>query len=468
MGWDADNLIYLAYWYPQVSVFDDVVGWQGDPFLGRAEFYADFADYDVRLTAPAGWTIVGTGDLQNPDRTLAPAVRERLRQAEESDEVVHILTVDDFGPGSATVGSEGEQLTWHFSADRVRDVAYSLTRESLWDAARTPVGDRDGDGVTDYSRVDALYRIEATGWTEAARYSQHAIAFLSEYLDFPYPWSHMSAVEGENIIGGGMEYPMMTLIGSFNGLPASALYGVIAHELGHMWFPMIVNSDEIRWAWMDEGTTVFNTAQASADFFPGTDPETMEIRQYLGAAAVGFDGTMMRWTDWEYPTAWGVAAYPKPAAAMIALREIIGEELFLEAFRGYVDTWAYKHPKPEDFFHWFESAAGRDLGWFWRSWYFEQWTLDHAIASVVVDGPQAIITIEDRGELPMPAMIQIERADGSIELAEVPVETWLQGAREAVVRVSASPPINRVRLDPNGRLPDRDRSNDSRAPEQGG
>jgi aminopeptidase N len=234
-----------------------------------------------------------------------------------------------------------------------------------------------------------------------------------------------------------------------------------------MWFPMIVNSDEIRWAWMDEGTTVFNTAQASADYFPGTDPEQTEIFQYLGAVAAGFDATMMRWTDWEYPTAWGVAAYPKPAAAMIALREIMGDEAFLEAFRGYIDTWAYKHPKPEDFFHWFEEASGQDLDWFWRSWYYEQWTLDHAVASVEIDGPQAVITIEDRGDLPMPARIEIEREDGSVEMAEVPVETWLSGARTAVLRVSASPPISRVRLNPDGRFADRDRSNDSRSPDAG-
>ena len=378
-----------------------------------------------------------------------------------------MLTAGDFGPGAATVGTEGDLLTWHYAAEKVRDVAYSLTRESLWDAARTPVGDRDGDGENDYTRVDALYRAEATAWPDAARYAQHAIAFLSEYLDYPYPWSHMTVVEGENIIGGGMEYPMMTLIGAFEGMPATALYGVIAHELGHMWFPMIVNSDEIRWAWMDEGTTVFNTAQASADFFPGTEPDQTEILQYLGAVAAGFDATMMRRTDWEYPIAWGVAAYPKPAAAMIALREMVGEDVFLEAFRGYVDTWAYKHPKPEDFFHWFAQATGHDLDWFWRSWYYEQWTLDHAIASVEIDGPQAVITIEDRGDLPMPARVVIEREDGSVERAEVPVETWLGGARTATLRVSASPVITRVRLNPDGRFADRDRSNDNLAPGAG-
>jgi len=460
MGWDADNLIYLAYWYPQVAVFDDVIGWQNDPFLGRAEFHANFADYDVRITVPDGWVVVGTGELQNAEQVLAPVVLERLRRAEASDEVVNVLTVDDFGSGVATRSSDDGHLTWHYTAGQVRDVAFSITRESLWDAARTPVGDLDGDGDTDYTRVDALYRAAATSWVEAAAYAQHSVAFLSEYLDYPYPWSHMTAVEGQNIIGGGMEYPMMTLIGAYEGMPSSVLYGTIAHEFGHMWFPMIVNSDEVRWAWMDEGTTVFNTAQAAADFYPATDPEFDEIRQYVGAANAGYDATMMRWTDWEYPTAWGVAAYPKPAAAMLALREIMGEAEFLEAFRGYVDTWAFKHPKPEDFFNWFETAAGRDLGWFWRSWYFEQWMLDHAVAGVETSGSETRITIEDLGDLPMPARVAVERADGSVEHVEVPVDTWLAGSRSAVLSVAASPAVTRVTLDPEQRSPDRDRSND--------
>jgi hypothetical protein len=138
----------------------------------------------------------------------------------------------------------------------------------------------------------------------------------------------------------------------------------------------------------------------------------------------------------------------------------MGEEAFLEAFRGYVDTWAFKHPKPEDFFNWFETAAGRDLGWFWRSWYFEQWMLDHAISGVETSGSETRITVEDLGELPMPARVAVEREDGSIEHVEVPVDTWLEGARSAVLTVSSSPAVTRVTLDPEQRSPDRDRSND--------
>ncbi|MFO7588634.1 MAG: M1 family metallopeptidase [Gemmatimonadota bacterium] len=460
MGWDGDDLIYLAYWFPQMAVFDDVVGWQEDPFLGRAEFYADFADYEVRITVPGGWVVTGTGELVNAEETLAPPVLERLRRAEESDEVVHVLTAEDFGPGRATRVPADGGLTWLHRATKVRDVAYALTRASLWDAARTPVGDRDGDGATDFARVDALYRASSPNWATAAGHAQHAIRTLSEYLDYPYPWPHMTAVEGSGIIGGGMEYPMMTLIGSFLGMPDAVLYSVIAHEFGHMWLPMIVNSDEIRWAWMDEGTTSFNTAVAAADRYPGTDPEANEVMQYAGVAKAGFDGTMMRWTDWEYPTAWGVAAYPKPSAAMVALREVIGEDAFLGGYRGYIRAWAFRHPKPEDFFHTFEAAAGRDLDWFWRGWFYEQWTMDHAVASVTPDGDGTRIVIEDRGDLPMPARIEVERADGTRERLEAPVERWLAGARTAEVRAGPGAAVVAVRLDPGQRFPDTDRGND--------
>jgi hypothetical protein len=332
MGWSDDNLFHLAYWYPQLAVFDDVVEWHADPFLGRAEFYAGFADYDVRIDVPEGWVVLGTGTLLNEEEVFPPLIRERIRRAEASDDVVQVLTADDFGPGRATVESPGGRLTWRLTADRVRDMAFSVTRESLWDAARTPVGDRDGDGSTDYARVDALYRAAATSWTNAARYAQHVIDFLSRDLGLPYPWPHMTVVEGDGIIGGGMEYPMVTLIGAYNGQPSQALYGVIAHELAHMWLPMTVNSDEVRWAWMDEGTTSFNTTQAATEFFPAFDHEAQEVQQYAGAAGAGFDGAMMRWTDWEYPDGWGIAAYAKPAAAMVALRYVLGDEVFDEAY----------------------------------------------------------------------------------------------------------------------------------------
>lgn len=460
MGWDRDNLFYLAYWYPQMAVYDDVVGWQTDAFLGMNEFYDGFADYDVTLDVPEGWLVSGTGELANAADVLPDAVLQRLRQAEASDTVVHVLTADDLGPGKTTKPSPDGRVRWHFTADSVRDVAYAVTSASLWDAARTPVGDRDGDGRPDYARAEAAYRAGHPLWQEGARDAQHSIAFLSRYTGVPYPYAHATAVEGGDIIGGGMEFPMMTLIGGYDGAEARDLFGVIAHELAHEWVPMIVNTDERRYAWMDEGTTTFNEEQASRDRYPGTGSDLEDFQGYLGFARTGGEGEMMRWSDFQYNgMALGVASYAKPASVLEALRTLLGAETFDRGFQHYLRTWRFKHPLPWDFFASFNTAAGQDLSWFWRSWYYETWTLDQAVGSVTATGAGTEIVVRDLGDVPMPARLTITLADGTTLKREVPVTTWLSGVRTATVTVPRGKTVTRVEIDAEHGFPDIDRTN---------
>ena len=459
MGWDADNLFFLAYWYPQMAVYDDVVGWQSDWFLAGAEFYAGFGSYDLTVQVPEGWVVAATGTLQNPEEVLAPHVLERLRHAELSDEVVQVIGADDFGNRSTQMADEG-WLSWNFWADTVRDVAFSATRESYWDAARTPVGDRDGDGTLDYARVDAIYREAAPRWRETARYAQHSIDFLSRFTGFSYPWPHMTAVEGSGIIGGGMEFPMMTLIGDYNERGDSALYYVTAHELAHMWVPMIVSNDERRYSWMDEGTTTFNENQARKEFFPGFNSEAPDQDEYTALARARAEGEMMRRSDFHYTRdAFGVASYEKPASVLVALRAVLGEETFMRAYHSYIERWAYKHPYPWDMFSTLASVSGRDLDWFWRSWYYETWILDQAIAGVETDANGTRILIEDRGEVPMPVLLTITLDDGQVIEREVPVEEWSSGARTMTVTVLARQTVQRVEIDTRRSFPDTDRAN---------
>lgn len=457
MGWSEDNLLFIAYWYPQMAVYDDVVGWHVDPYLGGAEFYAGFGSYDITVEAPAGWLVMGTGHLANPGEVLPDDIGERLARAEQSDDVVHILTADDIAAGRMT--RDGGPLRWRFVADTVRDAAFSLTRASLWDAARTPVGDRDGDGQTDYARVDAIWRSSAPRWAQTWRYAQHSIDFLSRWTGLSYPWPHMSAVEGGGIIGGGMEFPMMTLIGDYNQRGDSALYFVTAHELAHMWVPMMVSNDEKRRAWMDEGTTTFNENQARKEFYPGINHDLPDRESYLGVARQGMEGEIMRWSDYQYPgPAYGTASYAKPATGLVTLRALLGEELFVTAYREYLRRWRYKHPKPWDFFNTFNAVSGGNLDWFWRGWYYETWTLDQAVGSVTSHDGNTTIVIEDRGLLPMPARLTITRADGSTLEREVSVETWLAGAVQTEITLPVDD-ITRVEIDAAGLFPDIDRGN---------
>ena len=419
MGHSRGNLVHLAYFYPHMAVFDDVDGWHMDQFLGNAEFYHGFADYDVTIEAPAGWLVFGTGELTNRAEVLAPEVLSRLEMAEQSDSVIRVVDFPD--AARATRASDGTQ-SWNFRAERIRDVAFSLTRESAWDAARTPVGDRNGDGLVDHARVDALYRTSAPLWSEVAAYSQHAIRFLSEYTGIPYPWPHMTAVEGAGIIGGGMEFPMITLMGDYNAAGADALYNVTAHELAHMWVPMIVSNNERRFAWIDEGTTNFNENQARADLTPTATPELADRTSYLNVARAEAEGEIARRSDYHYTTnAYVVATYFKPSVLLTTLRGLLGEESFASAYHAFLQRWSYRHPYPWDLWNTFEDVTGQDLEWFWHHWYHGTGVLDQAVESVMAREDGTEIVIRAIGEAPMERAASITLVCGMIPARAITV-----------------------------------------------
>lgn len=461
MGRSRDNLYMIAYWYPQVAVFDDVYGWNDDSFLGNAEFYHKFSDYNLSVTAPREWIVMGTGELLNPEETLNAETLQRYEAAAKSDDVVMIAGFDELG--NATAESDDGMLTWRFRSDRVRDVAFSATLESKWEGARAPVGDVNGDGNLNYTRINTFYRETAPLWSEVTDYAQHSITFLSDYTNMPYPWPHMTSVEGADIIGGGMEFPMITLMGDYNNAGAVRLYGVTAHEFAHMWVPMIVSTNERRYTWLDEGHTSFHTQQANVDRF-GEDRFSRSdlFGQYLQIAGTDFEGEMMRWSDFHYPgPAYGVASYPKPASVLTALKGVLGEELFLEAHREFMHRWEYKHPYPWDFFNTIEDVAERDLSWFWRAWYYETWVLDQAIIDVQSQGNETSVLIEDFGNIPMPVLLRITLEDGTVINDEIPVDHWLEGNRTAEYMFDGDSQVVEVVIDPDVYFPDADRSNNT-------
>ena len=459
MGRSRGNLYYIAYWYPKVSVLDDVYGWFNDSFVGNAEFYHGFADYDISITVPEGWLVMSTGEFLNPQETLSDRTLERYQTAINSDETVVVAGFDELA--GATQSSENGKLTWNFRAEQVRDVAFSATLESRWDAARTPVGDLDGDGNTDYTHIHSFYRETAPLWQSQVEYGQHSVTFLSDYIGIPYPWPHMTSVEGADIIGGGMEFPMMTIIGDYNGAGAVRLYGVTAHEIAHMWIPMILSTNERRYTWIDEGFTTYHTNEANIDYY-GSErfDRTDSFSGYLQIAGTDAEGEMMRWSDYHYPgPAYGVASYAKPASVLYSLRTVLGEETFREAYDELIERWAYKHPYPWDIFNTFEDVSGRDLSWFWRAWYYETWTLDQSIADVYELDGETVIEIEDIGNVPMPVLLEIELEDGTVIERRVEEDVWLNGSRTHQLIVSTESPVSYVVIDPEFLLPDVDRRN---------
>jgi len=469
------NVYYIGYWYPQLAVYDDVQaqrrgsarGWVADQYPLGGEFYMGYADYDLRLTVPAGWTLGATGSLRNPAEVLTEGAREKLARARRTGEQVRVFTPGDPPERTFVAAASGDSTaTWHYTATNIRDVAWTASDEEAWDATRALV-DRDGRDETAPDTVDihSFFRLHepAAAWPiGGARYTADAIEQLSAYL-WPYPWPAMTSVEGV-LTGGGMEYPMMTVMRPW--ADTLQLAGDLMHETGHMWFPMMVGSNEKRVPWMDEGLTQFDVAQAMRPLYgeapEGGRPNDSEVGQrylYMIAAQQGYDWSLM-WPGELYPPSlYSLMFYDKTAQVLAALRDVIGEETFHRALREYGRRWEGKHPYPFDFFNTFDDVAGRDLEWFWRTWFFEPWSLDQAIGRVAAEGDSTEITIEDRGLAPMPVRLEITRADGSAERLEIPVDVWLDGARSYTLRVSGSPAVTKVAIDPDEVFPDIDRSN---------
>ncbi|HEV2750355.1 MAG TPA: M1 family metallopeptidase [Gemmatimonadales bacterium] len=464
-----DHVYFMGYWYPQIAVYDDVDGWVTDPYLLQAEFYMDPADYDVRVTVPRGWVVGATGSLRNADSILSPAARDSLAAARTSGRVVRVVTP---GALAARAFAAGQTTTWHFAAADVRDFAWGTSDQYVWERTRALVGTKAGAAL-DTVDINSFFRLSAraAAWrVGAARFTRDAVEELSAYL-WPYPYPQMTSMEGV-LSSGGMEYPMVTLMQPW--ADTLSLAGDLMHETGHMWFPMQVGSNETRHPWMDEGLTQFDAAQGMRALYgeprSGGRPNDSEAGQralYLGAVRAGNDAPLMTpGSGDDYPEAlYVVMYYDKTAQALAALRAVLGSDVFHHALVEYGQRWIGRHPQPYDFFNTFDRVAGRDLSWFWTTWFYEAWPLDQAIDSVSTTADSVTITVRDRGLAPMPVLLAVTRADGTVQRVTVPVATWLAGARRVQVRVPRDPRVVRVDIDPEALFPDADRSNQAwRAP----
>jgi Peptidase family M1 domain len=438
-------LYELAQWYPRMCVYDDVNGWNTLQYLGQGEFYLEYGDISYEVTLPAGYIVAGSGTLQNPLAVLTSAERTRLAAAVKSDSITHIVTEAELAAGAARPPSNGT-LTWKFLAQNVRDVACAASPEYLWDAS-------GWQGVL----AQAYYRPSAKGtWKDAADMSRYSIQeYSTRWLPYPYP--QISAVEGPV---SGMEYPMLAM--EAKDETKEGLYSVVTHEIGHMWYPMVVGSDERRYAWMDEGFNTFINIFSEEGYFKRDD-----TRRRRGEAmfALANDQAPTAQPIMTYANRYrtngnlGSLAYVKPAIGLYVLRnKILGPTVFDQAFREYTSRWAFKHPKPADFFRTIEDVSGRDLDWFWRGWFFTTAALDQSVESVtqkpMSDGKSQVqVVIRNIGEQVMPVELQLTFADGTTQLYQFPVEIWYKSDRyTAVITVDKS--VTGATVNPDGSFPD--------------
>jgi hypothetical protein len=437
----------IAQWYPQIAVYDDVVGLDVTPYREQGEFYLEYGDFDVALTLPAGWTVGATGELVNGDEILRPQVRQRLAQAAGSDATVTILPRDEFGETGATTSGSNGSVTWRYTARNVRDFAWATSNHYQWDARRAQVGGRT-------VVVNTLYRPGAPHWDESAAFGEHSTEYHSRAL-VPYAYPQITVTEGPIY---GMEYPMIVFIG--RPTARLELYQVITHEIGHEWFPMMVGQDEAAYAWMDEGFTTYDEARATADLFPDFDPWEEPRETYLSIAGNKGEAPLMRHIDLVFGPAFVVSAYNKPGTLLRSLQRILGDSVMAEGMRAYSREWQFKHPYPWDFFNTMERVSGRDLDWFFYPFWYRTVQLDQEIGGVTPTQGGVQVTVRDIGQVPAPTDIVVTTASGQRVTQTIPIERWLSpSTRSVTVTVPVNGPVARVELDPDEWFPDANRRN---------
>ncbi len=447
------NIFTVAQWFPRLCVYDDVKGWNTEPYLGPSEFYLEYGDYEVSITAPASHIVVCSGELQNEKEVLTPIQISRFAEARKSDKTVMIRTDKEvLDPNSRP---KATNLTWNFKITNSRDVAWASSKSFILDAAKInlPSG-KNCLAISAY----AAESMGVKGWSRSTEYIKGSIENYSKrWFEYPYPCAVNVA---SNV--GGMEYPGIVFCASTS--QTDQLFGVTDHEFGHTWFPMIVGSNERKYGWMDEGFNTFINSLADDDFNKGeykSQPLDMSVMaEFLFGEQ---SEAIMNTPDALKEANIGNALYFKPGYGLELLRnEILGADRFDYAFKEYIKRWAYKHPTPWDFFRTIENVAGEDLSWFWRGWFLENYKLDQSIDKVAYTNGKPIngaeVTLSNLDKLAMPVTISYETNTGVKGTLKLPVEVW-NNTSEWKVKLPTTEELKYVELDAAKVLPDMNRGN---------
>jgi hypothetical protein len=451
MGRDG-SLYEIAQWYPRVNVYDDVRGWNLEPYLGQGEFYLEYGDFNLSVTVPAGYIVAATGTLSNAHDVLTSAQIGRLAKAAKSDKPVVIISAEELASGAARPKKSGT-LTWKFSAKNVRDVAWGAAPNYQWEAS-------SWHGVL----AQAYFRPSAVGTWGNGDAADMARMSIQEYSErwFQYPYPQISVVEGPV---SGMEYPMLAM--EDRNPDKFELYNVITHEIGHNWFPMIVGSNERAEFWQDEGFNTFVNTFSEARRYPENGDQMQRAAHERGqieqTQQYNVDLPITTTADRIPPQKLGFTAYYKTSVGLQFLRqEIIGPDAFDDAFRTYIKRWAFKHPTPADFYRTMENVGGRRLDWFWREWFLESPHFDQTIDTVVMQGAQVAVRYANKARGVMPIRARFTFTDGTTQDFVYPAEVWSTDTHFYVRQYDfQGKQLKRIDLDPDHRLIDVDRNNNT-------
>jgi len=431
---------FLAYAYPRVSVYDDYNGWDEIEHMDRVEFYSDFNDYNVAVTVPKNFVVWGTGVLQNAAEVLQPAIAERLKTSYTSDQLMHIAGAAEMSAGKVT--QQKDWNTWKFSATHIADVTFGTSNHYVWDAASVVVDSATGRRTS----VQAAYDNAAPDFHHSVDFSRYALAWFSKnWPGIPYPFPTMTAFQGF----ADMEYPMMVNDATV-GEQLSFAQLVQDHEIAHTYFPFYMGINESRYAFMDEGwATTFEyligiaeKGKTAADRFY----QQFRVNRYINDPSGEEDQPIISQSHQVSGVGYGNNAYGKPSLAYLALKDMLGDDVFRKSLHAYMHNWNGKHPIPWDFFNSFNTASGQDLNWFWNNWFFSNNYIDLQLADVKAKSNSVELTILNNGGFAIPFEVVLTLEDGSSKTVHQTPAVWKSGKR-ITVNVPVNKKVSAVQLD---------------------
>ncbi|MBK7433176.1 MAG: M1 family metallopeptidase [Chitinophagaceae bacterium] len=424
-----EGAFFIAYFFPRVAVYDDIDGWNRNPYLGTAEFYNDFCKFKTTVTVPNDYLVWATGELKNPEEVLTPKYAGRLKQAELNDAIIDIIDSSEIKAGGIT---QNTGRGWSFTADNVSDVAVAVSNHYAWQSSSLVVDPATGRRT----RVDAVFNPKHKDYYWVASDARKTVEAMSyRFPKWPYPYSHETVFDGLD----QMEYPMMV-----NDNPVEDRAESIEltdHEIFHTMFPFYMGINETKYGWMDEGWATIGEWLISP-MIDSTIVDEYGMAAVNGAAGTESDPPITTTTHMQNGTASFINSYPKPALGYLYVKDMLGDDLFYKGLHNYFRNWAGKHPMPYDFFYSMNKGAGRNLNWFWKKWFFDGGVPDLAIAKV--NGRQ--VTIESIGEKPVPIDLTITYKDDSVEKLHRSIAVWEKGNKTTLISLPGNKPLKKIVL----------------------
>lgn len=428
-----DGAYFIAYYFPRIAVYDDIDGWNRNPYLGTQEFYNDFCDFTTSITVPAEYVVWATGDLKNSKDIFKEKYQQRIEQAEREDGFINII---DSTERLERITRSETSNTWIFEAKHVTDAVFALSNHYMWQSSSLVVDKTTGRRT----RVDAVFNPKHKDYFWVVGDARKTVESMSyRFPKWPYPYSHETVFDGLD----QMEYPMMV-----NDNPLedrSESIELTDHEIFHTMFPFYMGINETKYGWMDEGWATIGEWLISP-MIDTTIVDEYGVAGYERAAGNEIDLPITTLTTQQYGTSMFINSYPKPAMGYLFVKDMLGDELFFKALHNYIRNWNGKHPMPYDFFYSMNDGCGKNLNWFWKRWFFDDGVPDLAISKVITKGKQRQIVVESKGTKPVPVDVTINYADGSAEKLHRSIAVWEKEPKTIVLTVTNNKKIKTVNL----------------------